>query len=69
MDDGSYRKVKIDFLTVEIIFPAFAQDAEDIIKGIFRASQEQGEELHMQDAFDMYQSLIEVRDIYTQVIK
>ncbi|KAF3939879.1 hypothetical protein ABW19_dt0208749 [Dactylella cylindrospora] len=62
-------KVKLDFLTIESIFPAFAEDAENIIKGIFRASQEKGEELEMQDAFDMYQSLIEVRDIYDQVIK
>ncbi|KAF3273980.1 hypothetical protein TWF970_008185 [Orbilia oligospora] len=62
-------KVKIDFLTIEGIFPAFAEDAENIIKGIFRSSQEKGEELDIQDAFDMYQGLIEVRDIYDQVIK
>ncbi|EWC45810.1 hypothetical protein DRE_05147 [Drechslerella stenobrocha 248] len=62
-------KVKIDFLTIESIFPAFAEDAENIIKGIFRASQEQGEELEIQDAFDMYQGLVEVRDIHDQVIK
>ncbi|KAJ6264384.1 hypothetical protein Dda_0530 [Drechslerella dactyloides] len=62
-------KVKIDFLTIEGIFPHFAEDSENIIKGIFRASQERGQELEIQDAFDMYQSLVEVRDIYDQVIK
>ncbi|KAF3907511.1 hypothetical protein AA313_de0201247 [Arthrobotrys entomopaga] len=62
-------KLKIDFITIESIFPAFAEDAENIIKGIFRVSQDKGEELDIQDAFDMYQSLIEVRDIHDQVIK
>ncbi|KAF3929837.1 hypothetical protein ABW20_dc0108637 [Dactylellina cionopaga] len=62
-------KLKIDFITIESVFPAFAEDAENIIKGIFRASQDKNQELDIQDAFDMYQSLIEVRDIHDQVIK
>ena len=61
-------KINLVFLTIEVIFPTFAEDSQKLIKAIFKVAEEKGEELDMQDAFDMYKKLVEVRDVYDQVL-
>ncbi|KAH9902182.1 hypothetical protein F4778DRAFT_736608 [Xylariomycetidae sp. FL2044] len=56
----------VDPLTilVETIFPSFEDDAHDLIKRIEQVAGERGEELALQDGFDMYKELVEIRRIH-----
>jgi len=49
------------------MFPAFAEDVENLLKGIYQVAKDKGEDLDLQGAFDMYAKLVEVRDVYDQV--
>ena len=62
-------KIKVTVIAIEVMFPTFAEDAQNLIKGIFKVAEEKQDELDMQDAFDMYKKLVEVRDVYDQVIR
>ncbi|KAI1142744.1 hypothetical protein F5Y05DRAFT_129758 [Hypoxylon sp. FL0543] len=49
---------------VETMFPNFEDDAHELIKKIMQVAREQGEELPLQDGFDLYKELVEIRRIH-----
>ncbi|KAI4861699.1 hypothetical protein F4820DRAFT_432636 [Hypoxylon rubiginosum] len=49
---------------VETMFPNFEDDAHDLIKRIVQVSRDRGEELPLQDGFDLYKELVEIRRIH-----
>ncbi|KAI0482426.1 hypothetical protein GGR56DRAFT_186661 [Xylariaceae sp. FL0804] len=65
-----YRKspeiMGVNPLTVlaETIFPNFEDDAHDLVRRIVQVAQDQGEELPLQDGFDLYKDLVEIRRIH-----
>lgn len=50
-------------ILVEEIFPSFEGDAKAIIESIMMSEQEQGE-VEIQDGFDLYRELVEIRRIH-----
>ena len=51
-------------IVVEVIFPAFASDARDQIGLILEQSQEPENEIPIQDGFDMYREMVEMRRVH-----
>ncbi|KAI2618527.1 hypothetical protein GGR54DRAFT_160870 [Hypoxylon sp. NC1633] len=49
---------------VGTMFPNFEDDAHDLIRRIVQVSEERGEELPLQDGFDLYKELVEIRRIH-----
>ncbi|KAI0175693.1 hypothetical protein GGR52DRAFT_324741 [Hypoxylon sp. FL1284] len=49
---------------VETMFPNFEDDAHDLIRRIVQVSQDRDEELPLQDGFDLYKELVEIRRIH-----
>ncbi|KAI0890570.1 uncharacterized protein GGS22DRAFT_151267 [Annulohypoxylon maeteangense] len=49
---------------VETMFPNFEDDAHDLIKRIVQVAQDRGIELPLQDGFDLYKELVEIRRIH-----
>ncbi|KAI0381923.1 hypothetical protein F5Y04DRAFT_253609 [Hypomontagnella monticulosa] len=49
---------------VETMFPNFEDDAHELIKKIGQVAQSRGEELPLQDGFDLYKELVEIRGIH-----
>ncbi|KAI1457385.1 hypothetical protein F4805DRAFT_176634 [Annulohypoxylon moriforme] len=49
---------------VETMFPNFEDDAHDLIKRIVQVAQDKGVELPLQDGFDLYKELVEIRRIH-----
>ncbi|CAI6339416.1 unnamed protein product [Periconia digitata] len=49
---------------VEEMFPAYAADARDIVGRILEVAQDKGEEVPIQDGFDLYHELVEIRRIH-----
>ncbi|KAI0135965.1 hypothetical protein F4776DRAFT_112951 [Hypoxylon sp. NC0597] len=49
---------------VETMFPNFEDDAHELIRKIMQVAQERGEELPLQDGFDLYKELVEIRRIH-----
>jgi hypothetical protein len=48
----------------ETIFPSFEDDAHDLVKRIVQVAQDKGDELPLQDGFDLYKDLVEIRRIH-----
>jgi len=48
----------------ETIFPSFEDDAHDLVKRIMQVAQDKGDELPLQDGFDLYKDLVEIRRIH-----
>ncbi|KAI8632567.1 hypothetical protein F5Y19DRAFT_421750 [Xylariaceae sp. FL1651] len=48
----------------ETIFPSFEDDAHDLVKRIVQVARERGDELPLQDGFDLYKDLVEIRRIH-----
>lgn len=46
----------------------FAEDARDIITRIIQQAQDKNEEIGMQDGFDLYKELAQIRQFYTEVL-
>ncbi|KAI1489269.1 hypothetical protein F5X96DRAFT_670856 [Biscogniauxia mediterranea] len=65
-----YRKspeiMGVNPLTVlaETIFPSFEDDAHDLVKRIIQVAEDRGDELPLQDGFDLYKDLVEIRRIH-----
>ena len=56
-------------ILVSIVFPNFASDARDQLALILKqSSQEPDNEIPIQDGFDMYKEMVEVRRVYTDVL-
>lgn len=53
---------------VKAIFPSFEEDAKALIETIIVAAKERGEEVNVQDGFDMYKELVEIRQIHQQYL-
>ncbi|KAI0117399.1 hypothetical protein F4814DRAFT_286226 [Daldinia grandis] len=49
---------------VETMFPNFEDDAHDLIRRIVQVAQDRGEELALEDGFDLYKELVEIRRIH-----
>jgi hypothetical protein len=57
----------LPILAAEIL-PSFAVDARDMIKRIMDNAKQSGEEVPMQDGFDLYRELVEIRSVYTSAL-
>ncbi|KAI8933859.1 hypothetical protein NX059_012523 [Plenodomus lindquistii] len=49
---------------VEEMFPAYASDARDLVARIMDVAQSKGEDVPVQDGFDLYKELVEIRRIH-----
>ena len=49
---------------VEEMFPAYAADARDIVARIMDVAQSNGEDIPVQDGFDLYKEMVEIRRIH-----
>ncbi|KAI0870038.1 hypothetical protein GGS24DRAFT_125605 [Hypoxylon argillaceum] len=48
----------------ETIFPSFENDAHELVKRIMQVARDKGDELPLQDGFDLYKELVEIRRIH-----
>ncbi|KAL1958863.1 hypothetical protein VTO42DRAFT_3700 [Malbranchea cinnamomea] len=55
-------------ILVNCILPMFAEDARDMVIRIMQQAKEKGEEIEMQDGFDLYKELSEVRRVYVEAL-
>lgn len=53
---------------VEEIFPAYAADARDLCARIMDVAHEKGEQVPVQDGFDLYRELVEIRRIHKDAL-
>ncbi len=53
---------------VETILPLYAEDARDIVAQILQLAQEKGEEVPVEDGFQLYGELVEIRRIHGEVL-
>ncbi|KAF2868748.1 hypothetical protein BDV95DRAFT_500063 [Massariosphaeria phaeospora] len=53
---------------VEEMFPAYAADARDLVARIMEVAQARGDEVPVQDGFDLYKELVEIRRIHTDAL-
>ncbi|KAH0541734.1 hypothetical protein FGG08_003826 [Glutinoglossum americanum] len=53
---------------VETVFPAFGEDSKDMIGRILLVTESKGEEVGIQDGFDLYKDLVEIRRMHTQAL-
>lgn len=51
-------------ILVETMFPSFENDAGDLIRRILHVAHEQNSEIDLQDGFDLYRELVEIRRIH-----
>ncbi|KAF2758754.1 hypothetical protein EJ05DRAFT_476070 [Pseudovirgaria hyperparasitica] len=55
-------------ILVEEMLPSFAGDARDLVARIMEVAQQNGKEVHIQDGFDLYKELVEVRRVHAEVL-
>ncbi|EGS18820.1 uncharacterized protein CTHT_0054300 [Thermochaetoides thermophila DSM 1495] len=53
---------------VETALPSFEEDAHEIIKRVVAMAKESGEEVALQDGFDMYKELGEIRKMHVELL-
>lgn len=53
---------------VETILPLYAEDARDIIKRILDLARERNEEVPIEDGFQLYGELVEIRRIHGECL-
>ncbi len=53
---------------VERVLPAYAADARDLVARIMDLAHERGEEVPIQDGFDLYQELVEIRRVHADAL-
>lgn len=51
-------------ILVETMFPNFENDAHDLVMRIVQVARDRGDELDVQDGFDLYKELVEIRHIH-----
>ena len=51
-------------ILVETMFPSFENDARDLIQRILHVAQTKNSEVDLQDGFDLYRELVEIRRIH-----
>ncbi|KAK4543916.1 hypothetical protein LTR36_004690 [Oleoguttula mirabilis] len=55
-------------LLVEEILPSFADDARELVGRIMALAKEKGAEVPVQDGFELYKELVEIRRVYAQAL-
>lgn len=50
------------------VLPMYAEDAKDMVVRILQQAREKGEEIDVQDGFDLYKELAETRQIYADAL-
>jgi len=55
-------------ILVETILPMYAEDARDIVARILQLAKTKDEEVDIQDGFDLYRELVEIRRIHAQAL-
>jgi hypothetical protein len=53
---------------VETILPAFEEDSKDMVSRILLVTESKGVEIGIQDGFDLYKELVEIRRIHTEAL-
>jgi hypothetical protein len=53
---------------VEEMFPAYATDARDIVARIMDVAHTKGEDIPVQDGFDLYKEMVEIRRIHSDAL-
>lgn len=53
---------------VEKMLPAYAADARDLVARIMDVAQSKGEEVPIEDGFDLYKELVEIRRIHADAL-
>ncbi|MCJ1378885.1 hypothetical protein MMC17_001984 [Xylographa soralifera] len=53
---------------VETMLPLYSEDARDIVERILHLSASKGEEVPVEDGFDLYQELVEIRRIHAEAL-
>ena len=56
-------------ILIETILPNYAQDARDMVDRIMGVAKSKGEEIDIQDGFDLYREMVEIRDVYLGALK
>lgn len=64
---GSTRVNPLSAL-VETILPLYAEDARDIVARILQLTEQKGEEVPIEDGFDLYRELVEIRQIHAEAL-
>lgn len=55
-------------LLVEEMLPSFADDARALVKRIMQLAKDRQEEVPIQDGFDLYKELVEIRRVHAQAL-
>lgn len=53
---------------VETVLPRYVEDARDIVKRILEFAKERGEEIPIEDGFELYRELVEIRRIHAEAL-
>ena len=53
---------------VEVALPLYAEDARDIVARILKLAQERNEDVPVEDGFDLYRELVEIRRMHNQAL-
>ena len=53
---------------VETHFPLYEEDARDIVTMVVQLAQSKQEEVPIEDGFQLYEELIEIRRIHTEIL-
>jgi hypothetical protein len=55
-------------ILVEEILPSFSSDAKELVARIMEVTKERGEEVPVQDGFELYAEMVEIRGVYSQAL-
>jgi hypothetical protein len=56
-------------ILVEEILPSFADDARALVSRILQLAKERDEDVPIQDGFDLYKELVQIRQVHSQALK
>lgn len=55
-------------ILVQEILPSFAEDARALVSKIIELAKSKGDEVPIQDGFDLYKELVQIRQVYAQAL-
>lgn len=55
-------------ILVQHILPSFAADARDLVGRVMELAHERGEEVPIEDGFDLYRELVQIRGVHAQAL-
>ena len=53
---------------METILPLYAEDARDIVSRILELAQTKGEDVPIEDGFQLYSELVDIRRVHSEVL-